>query len=67
MNELLSGMGGSPAPYLVAAFLALGYFGAPGTPEKLDRIAIDAVRNAILKAAQDPAVDARCIALTRAR
>ena len=26
MNELLSGMGGSPAPYLVAAFLALGYF-----------------------------------------
>jgi pimeloyl-ACP methyl ester carboxylesterase len=45
------------------AFLALGYFGAPGTPEKLDRIAIDAVRDAILKAAQDPAVDARCIAL----
>ncbi|MBL8514714.1 MAG: hypothetical protein JNJ55_12055 [Betaproteobacteria bacterium] len=45
------------------AFLALGYFGAPGTPEKLDRIAIDGVRDAILKAAQDPTVDARCIAL----
>lgn len=45
------------------AFLALGYFGAPGLPEKLDRIAIDAVRDAILEAAKDPAVDARCIAL----
>lgn len=45
------------------AFLALAYFGAPGTPEKLDRIAIDGVRDAIRKAALDPAVDARCIAI----
>lgn len=45
------------------AVLALGYFGMPGTPDKLDRIAIDGVRKAILDAARDPAVDTRCIAL----
>lgn len=45
------------------ALLALGYFGAPGTPDKLDRIALDGVRAAIRAAAADPAVDARCIAL----
>jgi dienelactone hydrolase len=45
------------------ALLALGYFGAPGTPEKLDRIALEGVRNAIAEAAKHPQVDARCIAL----
>lgn len=45
------------------AFLALGYFGAPGTPEKLDRISLDAVHEAIVTAAQHPQVEGRCIAL----
>lgn len=45
------------------AFLALGYFGMPGTPEKLDRISLDAVHDAILAAAGHPQVEARCIAL----
>ncbi len=45
------------------AFLALGYFGLPNTPEKLDRIALEGVHAAILKAAADPAVDSRCIAV----
>lgn len=45
------------------AFAALGYFGAPGTPAQLDRIAIDAVRSAIASLARNPAVDGRCIAL----
>lgn len=45
------------------AVLALGYFGAPGTPEKLDRIALEGVRSAIADAARNAHVDARCIAL----
>ena len=45
------------------AMLALGYFGAPGTPEKLDRISLDAIHAAILQAANDPRVDGRCIAV----
>jgi pimeloyl-ACP methyl ester carboxylesterase len=45
------------------AFLALGYFGMPGTPERLDRISLDAVHDAILAAAGNPRVDGRCIAL----
>ncbi|MHB1058406.1 MAG: acyl-CoA thioester hydrolase/BAAT C-terminal domain-containing protein [Rhodanobacter sp.] len=45
------------------AFLALGYFGMPGTPERLDRISLDAVHEAILAAAGNPQVDGRCIAL----
>lgn len=45
------------------AFLALGYFGMPGTPENLDRISLDAVHEAILAAAGHPQVDGRCIAL----
>jgi uncharacterized protein len=45
------------------AFLAIGYFGAPGTPQKLDRIALEGVHAAIMQAARDPAIDARCIAL----
>lgn len=43
------------------AFLALGYFGMPGTPEKLDRIALEAVHAQILKAAADPRVDSSCV------
>ena len=45
------------------AFLALGYFGMPGTPEKLDRISLDAVHDAILIAAGHRQVEGRCIAL----
>ncbi len=45
------------------ALLALGYFGMPGTPEKLDRISLDAVHDAILVAAGNPQVKERCIAL----
>ena len=45
------------------ALLALGYFGTPNSPEKLDRISLDGVHAAILKAAQDPRVDGRCIAI----
>jgi dienelactone hydrolase len=45
------------------AFLAIGYFGMPGTPEKLDRIALEGVHAAIQKAAADPAIDSRCIAV----
>jgi pimeloyl-ACP methyl ester carboxylesterase len=45
------------------AMLALGYFGTPTTPERLDRISVDAVHDAILRAARDPRVDGRCIAV----
>ncbi|WP_166211855.1 acyl-CoA thioester hydrolase/BAAT C-terminal domain-containing protein [Cognatiluteimonas telluris] len=45
------------------AFLALGYFGLPGTPERLDRISLDAVHAAIADAARNPRIDGRCIAL----
>lgn len=45
------------------AFLALGYFGMSGTPERLDRISLDAVHDAILVAAGKPQVEGRCIAL----
>lgn len=45
------------------AVLALGYFGAPGTPEKLDRISLDGIHAAIIEAARDPRVDGRCIAV----
>ncbi|MEF9978177.1 MAG: acyl-CoA thioester hydrolase/BAAT C-terminal domain-containing protein [Thermomonas sp.] len=45
------------------ALLALGYFGTPNSPEKLDRISLDGVHAAIMKAAQDPRVDGRCIAI----
>ncbi|MEX2334633.1 MAG: acyl-CoA thioester hydrolase/BAAT C-terminal domain-containing protein, partial [Pseudohongiella sp.] len=45
------------------AFLALGYFGAENTPLELDRIALEGVYNAILQAAENPAVNAQCIAL----
>lgn len=45
------------------AVLALGYFGAEGTPASLDRISLDGVHDAIAAAAADPRVDGRCIAL----
>lgn len=45
------------------AVLALGYFGMPGTPEHLDRISIDAIHDEILRAARQPGVDGRCVAM----
>jgi uncharacterized protein len=45
------------------AFLALGYFGLPNTPEKLDRIALDGVHAAILEAQRDPQVNSECVIL----
>ncbi|MEO8002006.1 MAG: acyl-CoA thioester hydrolase/BAAT C-terminal domain-containing protein [Arenimonas sp.] len=45
------------------SFLAIGYFGMEGTPEKLDRIALEGIHDAIAKAAQNPKVDGRCIAV----
>lgn len=51
--------------YLAAgyAFLAVGYFGAPGTPKELDRISVDAVHDAIAAAARNQKVNGACIAL----
>ncbi len=45
------------------AVLAIGYFGIPDTPARLDRIALEGVRNAILEAAKNPAIEGRCIAM----
>lgn len=45
------------------AFLAIAYFGLPGLPEKLDRIALEGVHAAIASTAQRPDVDGRCVAL----
>jgi dienelactone hydrolase len=45
------------------AFLALGYFGAPGTPEQLDRISINGVHDAILEVSRNPKIDPNKIAL----
>lgn len=45
------------------ALLALGYFGTANSPAKLDRISLQGVHAAIMRAAQDPRVDGRCIAL----
>lgn len=45
------------------AFLAVGYFGLPDTPEKLDRIALEGVYAAIADAAKRPEVDGRCVAV----
>jgi dienelactone hydrolase len=44
------------------AFLAVGYFGAPGTPATLDRISLDAIHAAIRAAAADPRVSDSCVA-----
>ncbi len=43
------------------AFLALGYFGLPNTPEHLDRIALEGVYDAIGQAQANPAVNAQCV------
>ncbi|BAH40527.1 MAG TPA: hypothetical protein DGD08_04460 [Gemmatimonas aurantiaca] len=48
------------------AFLAIGYFGSPGTPEHLDRIALEGIYAAIADVARRPDVDGRCIALVGA-
>lgn len=45
------------------AFLALGYFGLPNTPEKLDRIALEGVYAAIREAQANPAVSDECVIL----
>ena len=45
------------------AFLAIGYFGANGTPKLLDRISIDKVHDAIVTAAQNPRINRNRIAL----
>jgi uncharacterized protein len=45
------------------AFLAIGYFGAPGTPDTLNRIDLEVVHNAIRTAARHKKVDGRRIAL----
>lgn len=39
------------------AVLAIGYFKSPGTPEQLDRISLDAIRDTILSIAQHPQID----------
>lgn len=44
------------------AFLAIGYFNAPGAPRELDRIALEGVHQAIQDAARNPRVNSNCIA-----
>jgi uncharacterized protein len=39
------------------AVLAIGYFRSNGTPKKLDRISLDAIRDTILSVAQHPKID----------
>ena len=45
------------------AFLAIGYFGTSGTPDTLNKIAVEAVYNAIKAATKNPAVAADRIAI----
>lgn len=45
------------------AVLAIGYFKSNGTPEQLDRISLDAIRDTILSFAQHPQIDASKIIL----
>lgn len=45
------------------AFLAIGYFGCKGTPEILDKIAIDDVYNAIAAAKENKKIDPKKIAV----
>lgn len=45
------------------AFLAIGYFGAPGAPQELDRVSLEGVHIAIADAARNPQVNGRCIAV----
>ena len=45
------------------AMLTVAYFGAPGTPVELDRIALEGVHDAIVRAGATPGVDGHCVAL----
>jgi len=45
------------------AFLAIGYFGAKGTPQNLDRIALEGVKQAILETTNHPNINSECIAV----
>ncbi|WP_162946417.1 acyl-CoA thioester hydrolase/BAAT C-terminal domain-containing protein [Chitinophaga barathri] len=45
------------------AFLAIGYFGAPGTPDTLNRISLNAIHDAILKAAGNQKINKKKIAI----
>jgi pimeloyl-ACP methyl ester carboxylesterase len=45
------------------AFLAIGYFGAPGAPAELDRVSLEGVHKAIADAAGNRQVNGRCIAV----
>ncbi len=45
------------------AFLAVGYFGAPGAPKELDRIALEGVHQAIETAVRNPLINGKCIAV----
>ena len=43
------------------AFLAVGYFGTRESPEKLDRIALEGIHNAVIEAAKDSRINNECI------
>jgi len=45
------------------AFLAIGYFGAEGTPKILDKIAVEDIHNAILEATKNTQIDKKKIAI----
>lgn len=45
------------------SFLTVAYFGVDGTPESLDRIAIDGVHKAVMEASGHPQINANCIAV----
>jgi dipeptidyl aminopeptidase/acylaminoacyl peptidase len=45
------------------AFLALGYFGASGTPDSLDRISLEKIHKAIMAATENQKIDKNRIAL----
>jgi acetyl esterase/lipase len=45
------------------AFLAIGYFKAPGTPDTLNKIAIDKVHDGILEAVKNPHINKNKIAI----
>jgi len=45
------------------SFLAVAYFGEQGTPQNLDRIALEGVHKAIREAAENPKINGECVAL----
>ena len=45
------------------AFLAIGYFGTEDTPDKLDRISLDAIHDAIIEVTKNPKIDSQRIAV----